>query len=64
MTAEAVRIAAWIIGGLSLAAIVTILGGFAWRNRRAMTMRDREAFEELKRDGYPVVWRGDNDDDR
>lgn len=59
MTAETIRLAAWIIGGLSLAAIVAILGGFAWRNRRAMKMSDREAFEELKRDGYPVTWRGE-----
>lgn len=62
MTAEAVRIAAWIIGGLSLAAIVAILGGFAWRNRRAMTMSDREIYEDMKADGYPVTWRGDNNE--
>ena len=62
MTAEAVRIAAWLIGGVSLAALVAILGGFAWRNRRAMKMSDEEIYDDLKHAGYPVVWRGDNDE--
>lgn len=62
MTADTIRLAALIICGVSLVALVAVLGGFAWRNRRVMKMTDEEIFDDLKHGGFPVVWRGDNNE--
>jgi len=56
MTATTIRIAAAIVGTVSLVALIAVVRVII-RHRRALKMSDREIYDDMRADGYPVTWR-------